>query len=225
MNLILQVKHSSTLRVTIGKAPKKALFSFLSDIWSDKIVRSRLRNVHYWWLELNLSDYSLKRAIAFGMDRRPVGGLGRVILNADFSQPAYEEIIEPMIFEDVWKCGQRRDFQLVSQTIDKYLKRWTINSNPEPPLFPGILLEIDAVSTVIRFNNVEELTENVDFFGYEWSDTDRFIDSLGRVYKTAYYNFGHPVGVVIPHSIERTLNQEELGMLLKKTGINFRMEE
>ncbi|MGE8301293.1 MAG: hypothetical protein ACN6OW_17050, partial [Sphingobacterium paramultivorum] len=69
----------------------------------------------------------------------------------------------------------------------------------------------------------EELVDQVDFFGYEWSDSERLIDSKGNIYSTEYLNFGHPVGVLLPNKIDGSITNEELIHLIGNNKLNFRI--
>ncbi|MDR0262361.1 MAG: hypothetical protein LBJ04_03970 [Sphingobacterium sp.] len=90
-------------------------------------------------------------------------------------------------------------------------------------MFPSIIIDLKYPKDIIELETIEELVDQVDFIGYEWSDSERLIDSTGTMYSTEYLNFGHPVGVVLPKKIDGSITNEELLLLIGNNKLNFKI--
>lgn len=101
----------------------------------------------------------------------------------------------------MWSIYDKRDFRKLEQMISKYLKNWKRTDEFDPPVFPPIIIDLKHPKYIIELETIEELVNQVDYVGYEWSDSERLIDSKGNTYNTEYLNFGHPVSVVLSNKI------------------------
>jgi len=181
----------------------------------------KLKRIDYWWIEIDDINNSIARKIPFDFFKYPIRGMSDVKLNLDSIKPIKN--IDGTLFNDMWSIYDKYDFHKLEQMISKYLKNWKDPDEFDPPVFPSIIIDLKYPKDIIELETIEELVDQVDFFGYEWSDSERLIDSKGNIYSTEYLNFGHPVGVVRPDKIDGSITNEELIRLIGDNKLNFRI--
>ncbi|WP_418360287.1 hypothetical protein [Sphingobacterium detergens] len=181
----------------------------------------KLKRIDYWWIEIDDINNSIIRKIPFDVFKYPMRGLSDVKLNLDSIKPIKN--INRALFNDMWSIYDKYDFHKLEQMISKYLKKWKSPDEFDPPIFPSIIIDLKYPKDIIELETIEELVDQVDFIGYEWSDSERLIDSKGNMYSTEYLNFGHPVGVVLPDKIDGSITNEELIHLIGDNKLNFKI--
>ena len=224
MTEVLQIKHSESLIDSNWTKPKNWILSLLTGNLQKYRLDKILNRVDYWWIEYDSNDSTIKRKIGFDKLKSPLSGLTNIMFRIDFKKLDTDYPIDSILFNDVWNLYDKRDFDKLTQIHTKYLELWRQPNEIESPRFPGILIDLMNTTEIIKIDTVEQLINQSDFVGYEWTDTERLIDSKGDIYKTNYYNFGHPVGVVIPSKIEKRLKNAELMDILKDNKIDFQIE-
>lgn len=224
MTEVLQIKHSESLIDSKITKPKDWIFSFLTGNLSKYRFGIILKRVDYWWIEFDSNDFTIKRKIGFDVLKSPLTRLTNIELLIDFMSLDKNYKIDSTLFNDVWNLYDKRGFKMLKQTHSIYIELWRKPKNIEAPQFPCIIIDLNTTKEIIKVETIEQLINQPDFIGYEWTDSERLIDSKGNIYKTVYLNFGHPVGVVIPSKIERVLKNTELIDILTDDKIEFRIE-
>jgi hypothetical protein len=224
MTEVLQIKHSESLIDSKWTKSKNWILSLFSGDLPNYRLHKILKRVDYWWIEYDLNNTTIKRKIGFDKLKSPLTGLANFKLRVDFKNIDTNSQIDSILFNDVWSLYDKRDFNKLTKIYSKYLELWRKPNQIESPRFPVILIDLMNTTEIIKIDTVEQLINQSDFVGYEWTDTERLIDSKGDIYKTDYYNFGHPVGVVIPSKIEKRLKNAELMDILKDNKIDFQIE-
>jgi len=181
----------------------------------------KLKRIDYWWVEIDDINNSITKKIPFDVFKYPIRGLRDVELHLNSIQPIKD--IDRELFNDMWSIYDNYNFNKLEQIISKYLKNWKSTHKFDPPLFPAIIIDLKYPKDIIELETIEELIDQVDYFGYEWSESERLIDSKGNIYSTEYLNFGHPVGVVLPNKIDGTITNEELIHLTGNNKLNFKI--
>ncbi|WP_120257701.1 hypothetical protein [Sphingobacterium detergens] len=181
----------------------------------------KLKRIDYWWIEIDDLNNSMGRKIPFDAFKYPIRGLGDVKLNLNSIQPIKD--IDRALFNDMWSIHDKRNFNKLEQMISKYLKKWKCTDKFDPPEFPSIIIDLKYPKDIIELETIEELVNQVDYIGYEWTESERLIDSKGNMYSTEYLNFGHPVGVVVPNKIDGSITNEELIHLIGNNKLNFKI--
>lgn len=224
MTEVLKIKHTESLIDSKWTKPQNWILSFLTGNLSKYQLGKILKRIDYWWIEFDSNDFTIKRKIGFDVLKRPLTGLINIELQIDFISLDKNYKIDPVLFNDLWNLYYKRDFKMLTQTHSKYLKFWRQPNNIEAPKFPCIIIDFKNTKEIIKVDTIEQLINQPDYIGYEWTDSERLIDSNGNVYKTDYINFGHPVGVVIPLKIERTLNNAQLSDILANNKTIFKID-
>lgn len=215
---VVQLQHHPSLIDDNHLKYKSWLGSLLiGDLEKYRSYRRKSR-VAYWWVERDEAN-TITRKIGFDVHKRPVSGLGHVKLVIDTVPVNLLHQIDSTLFEDMWSMFRLRDFQKLCAMQEKYLELWKSPIGFDPPEFPCLLISIWDGSVSSEIASLEELNADPDLLGYEWETSDRLLDAQGKIYKTAYYNFGHPVGVVVPVAIERRLTEAELMDVMN--GVKF----
>ncbi len=181
----------------------------------------KLKSIDYWWIEIDDINKSITRKIPFDVMKYPIRGLSDVKLHLRSVQPIKD--IDTELFNDMWSIYDKYDFYKLEQIISKYLNNWKSIEKFNPPEFPSIIIDLKYPKDIIELETIEELVNQVDYIGYEWSNSERLIDSKGNMYSTEYLNFGHPVGVVLPSKIDGTITNEELIHLIGNNKLNFKI--
>jgi hypothetical protein len=225
MTEVLQIKHSESLIDSNWTKPKNWILSVLTGNLQKYRFERILKRVDYWWIEYDSNDSTIKRKIGFDKLKSPLSGLTNIMLRIDFKKLKTDYPIDSYLFNDVWNLYDKIDFDKLTQIHTKYLELWRQPNKIESPRFPSILIDLMNTTEIIKIDTVEQLINQSDFVGYEWTDSERLIDSKGDIYKTDYYNFGHPVGVVIPSAIDRRIDNSELTTILSDNEIEFKIDE
>lgn len=224
MSEVLQIKHSESLIDLKWTKPQNWILSFMTGNLSKYKLCRNLKRVNYWWIDFDFNNFTIKRKIGFDILKSPLIGLSEIELKIDFTSLNKNYKIDSVLFNDVWNLYDKKDFIMLKQTHSKYLELWRQSKIIEAPQFPCIIIDLNNTKEIIKINNIGQLINQPDFIGHEWTDSERLIDSKGNVYKTDYFNFGHPVGVVIPSKIERTLKNTELIDILADNKTKFWIE-
>lgn len=225
MSEIFRIEHNESMVDSKWHEPQIWVLSLLSRNISKYRLCKKIKKVKYWWIDLNSNEFTIKRKIGFDICKSPLKGLSDLDLQIDFMNLDRNLKIDPVLFNDVWNLYEKRDSKILWQTHSKYLELWRNSENFESPQFPCILIDLKNTKDVIEIDTIDEFIIQPDYNGYEWSDSERLIDSRGNIYKADYINFGHPIGVVIPSKIERTIKNSELIEILAGNNIEFRIED
>ncbi|WP_312365431.1 hypothetical protein [Sphingobacterium sp.] len=215
----LQISHSNSLLDYNSQMTRNWFYYLFKGRIAEYNRLKKLKRIDYWWIEIDDINNSIIRQIPFDILKYPIRGLSDVKLNLDSIKPIKN--INRALFNDIWSIYEKYDFHKLEQMISKYLKKWKSPDKFDPPIFPSIIIDLKYPKDIIELETIEELVGQVDFFGYEWSDSERLIDSKGNMYSTEYLNFGHPVGVVLPDKIDGRITKEELIQLIGDNKLNF----
>ncbi|GAL87405.1 hypothetical protein MYP_4635 [Sporocytophaga myxococcoides] len=219
----LQILHKNSLLNPDSIRPLNWVSSLFSSKLSEYKRYKKLKRVDYWWIEIDDKSMSIVRQIPFDVLRCPIMGLSDEKLN--FKSIESLKSIDNELFNDMWSIYDKRNFKKLEQIHSKYLNNWISGDKFNPPIFPAIIIDLKYPNDIIKLETIEQLINQVDYVGYEWTDSERLIDTKGHLYKTDYLNFGHPVGVVIPYEIEKRITKEELIQLIGNQKINFKIKD
>jgi len=202
---------------------KSEKLTFLNSILSSKynlyLLQKRKSKIKYWWIEVE--NQSLNRHIAFDIWNKPIKNSEKPKI--DFSNLKGEEIYFE-IFEDVYRLMNIRDIEQLRKTHSKYLETWNKKLFIDPPTFPVLSIDInDLNDTIEKYSTPNDIIMNSELSGYEWSESERIIDSIGQLYEVQYLNFGHPMGVVVPKRVERNMSSSEVNKIIENQAIEFRI--
>lgn len=217
----LQISSSNSLLDSNSQIKRNWIYYLFMGKLAEYNRLKQLKRVAYWWIEIDNINNSITRKIPFDLLKYPIIGLSDVKLNLNTIKPIKE--IDSELFNDMWNIYDKRSFHKLEQMISKYLKKWKCTDEFNPPTFPSIIIDLKYPNDIIELETIEELVNQVDFIGYEWTESERLIDSKGNMYSTEYLNFGHPVGVVLPNKIDGTITNEELIHLIGNNKLNFKI--
>lgn len=217
----LEISYSNSLLDSNSQIERNWIYYLFMGKLAEYNRLKQLKRVDHWWIEIDDINNSITRMIPFNVSKYPIIGLSEVVLNLNTIKPIKE--IDRELFNDMWSIYDKRNFHKLEQMISKYLNNWKSNDKFDPPVFPSIIIDLKNPKEIIELETIEELINQVDYFGYEWTESERLIDSKGNVYSTEYLNFGHPVGVVLPSKIEGSITNEELIHLIGNNKLSFRI--
>lgn len=217
----LQISSSNSLLDPSSQMMRNWLYYLFTGKLPEYNRLKKLKRIDYWWIEIDDLNNSIGRKIPFDAFKYPIRGLGDVKLNLNSIQPIKD--IDSELFNDMWSIHDNCNFNKLEQMISKYLKKWKCTDEFNPPTFPAIIIDLKYPRDIIELETIEELVNQVDYIGYEWTESERLIDSKGHIYCTEYLNFGHPVGVVLPNKIDGTIMNEELIHLIGNNKLNFKI--
>jgi hypothetical protein len=189
---------------------------------------TNLDHVKYWYIEVDKNTGTPQREIGFDITNRAIlfaptdknYGLW-TDSPATFTVTDYKAV-DKNLFNDIFEALEKHDFKIIEEKITKYLKLWTDNLNIKPPQLPVLICNFDSMTDFLYCRTYEQLL-NVDVTGYEW-EGEKLIDKTGAIYTTEYINFGHPVGCVIPRTIENILVLDDLKTKAKDRFREFESE-
>ncbi len=217
----LQISYIDSLLNSTSPIKRNWIYYlFMGKLVEYKRVK-KLKRVDYWWVEIDDINNSITRKIPFDVFKSPIRGLSEVELHLNSIHPIKD--IDSELFNDMWSIYDKYNFNKLEQMISKYLNNWKSIDKFNPPVFPSIIIDLKYPKDIIELETIEELVDQVDYFGYEWSESERLIDSKGNIYSTEYLNFGHPVGVVLPNKIDGTITNEKLIHLIGNNKLNFKI--
>ncbi|WP_426791851.1 hypothetical protein [Sphingobacterium sp. WOUb80] len=217
----LQISYSDSLLNSTSQIKRNWIYYFFTGKLAEYKRLKKLKRVDYWWVEIDDINNSITRKIPFDVFKNPIRGLRDAELHLNSIQPIKD--IDRELFNDMWSIYDNFNFNKLEQIISKYLKNWKSKDKFNPPVFPSIIIDLKYPKDIIELETIEELVDQVDFIGYEWSESERLIDSTGNMYSTEYLNFGHPVGVVLPNKIDGSITNEELLLLIGNNKLNFKI--
>ena len=217
----LQISYSDSFLNSTSQIKRNWIYYFFTGKLAEYKRLKKLKRVDYWWVEIDDINNSITRKIPFDVFKNPIRGLRDAELHLSSIQPIKD--IDRELFNDMWSIYDNFNFNKLEQIISKYLKNWKSKDKFNPPLFPSIIIDLKYPKDIIELETIEELVDHVDFIGYEWSDSERLIDSTGNMYSTEYLNFGHQVGVVLPKKIDGSITNEELLLLIGNNKLNFKI--
>lgn len=207
------------------KNTKSEKFTFLNSILSGNynlyLQQKRRNRIKCWWIEIK--NQNINRYITFDNWNQPINNFEKP--EVDISSLNGEEIYLE-IFEDIYRLMNIRDMEQLQETHSKYLNSWNKKLFITPPTFPVLSIDIDNLNdTIEKYSNPNDIIMNYNLNGYEWAESERIIDSLGQLYEVEYLNFGHPMGVVVPKRIERTMSTNEVNEIIKNQNIEFKVNK
>jgi len=202
---------------------KSEKYTFLNSIFSSNynlyLQQKRRNRIKCWWIEID--NQNINRYITFDNWNKPINISEKP--EVDISSLKGEEV-HLEIFEDVYRLMNIRDMEQLRETHSKYLNSWNQRLFITPPTFPVLSIDIDNLTDAIeKYSTPNDIIMNSDLNGYEWAESERIIDSLGQLYEVEYLNFGHPMGVVVPKRIERTMSTNEVNEIIKNQDIEFKV--
>ena len=205
------------------KNTKSEKFTFLNSILSGNynlyLQQKRRNRIKCWWVEIEIQN--INRYITFDNWNQPIDNSEKP--EVDISSLNGEEIYLE-IFEDVYRLMNIQDMEQLQKTHSKYLNSWNQKLFITPPSFPVLLIDINNLNnTIEKYLAPNDIIINSDLNGYEWTESERIIDSLGQLYEVEYLNFGHPMGVVVPKRIERTMSSSEINDIIKNQDVEFKI--
>lgn len=190
----------------------------------------QLDKIDYWYIEIEIETGIpqreigfdiLNRAILFGPTDRNYGFWTDSNMTFDINQyPG----IDDEVFNDIFEALETHHIDCISKKIEKYFSKWTDNSSIETAQLPLLIYDLTNFKETFYCDSWKLLAD-VDLTGYEWDSSKRVIDAKGKVYKTTYINFGHPVGCVYPEKIEETISLDNFKNLLKTNFKKIRDKE
>ena len=192
--------------------------------------KGQLDNIEYWYIEIDMETGIPQReigfdilnsAILFGPTDRKYGFWIDSKMMFDTNQ---YPIIGAEVFNDIFKAMEKHQLECVFQKIDKYFRKWTDNNHIESAHLPLLIYDLTNYEETFICDSWELFSDS-DITGYEWDSTKRVIDARGKVYKTTYINFGHPVGCVYPEKIEETISLDNFKNLLRTNFKKIRDKE
>lgn len=217
----LQISYSSSLLDFNSQIKGNwVLYLFMGKLAEYNRLK-KLKRVDHWWIEIDAINNSITRKIPFDVLKYPIIGLSDVKLNLNSVTPLKD--INTELFNDIWCIYDNRNFNKLKQILYKYLNKWKSTDKFDPPVFPSIIIDLKNPKNIIELETIEELVNQDDYVGYEWTESERLIDSKGYMYSTEYVNFGHPVGVVVPSKIDGSITNEELIHLIGNSNLNFKI--
>lgn len=217
----LQISYSNSLLDSNLQLKRNWIYYLFTGKLAEYNRFKKLKRVDYWWIEIDDINNSITRKIPFDVSKYPIIGLSGVKLNLNSIKPIKD--IDRELFNDMWSIYDKRNFNKLEQMLSKYLNNWKSTDKFDPPVFPSIIIDLKYPKDIIELETIEELVNQVDFIGYEWTESERLIDSKGNMYSTEYLNFGHPVGVVVPNKIDGSITNEELIHLIGNNKLNFKI--
>lgn len=186
--------------------------SWFKGLFSGEIEKYRnqreLDLTKYWIAEIENSGNI--KSVGLDYSKRPLVRTKNLL--KEYPDSDSVQNIGTELFEDIYEMVGLRDWDNLVKITSKYLGLWTKESNPNAPEFPVLLIEENG--TYMYFLNSEELTR-IDVVQYPWDGGEYLVDRNLNQYETEYWNFGHPIGVVIPRKIKLKWTREELLKILQ----------
>jgi len=190
----------------------------------------QLDNIDYWYIEIEIEKGIPQREIGFDIWNRAIlfGPTDRnygfwTDSNMTFHSNQHRRIDEE-VFNDIFEALETHHIDCISKKIEKYFRKWTDNSSIETAQLPLLIYDLTNYNETFYCDSWILLAD-VDLTGYEWDSSKRVIDAEGKVYKTTYINFGHPVGCVYPEKIEETISLDNFKKLLEANFKKIRDKE
>lgn len=217
----LQISSSNSLLESNSQMMRNWFYYLFTGKLPEYNRLKKLKRVDHWWIEIDAINNSITRKIPFDVLKYPIIGLSDVKLNLNSVTPLKD--IDAELFNDMWCIYDNRNFNKLKQILYKYLNKWKSTDKFDPPVFPSIIIDLKNPKNIIELETIEELVNQDDYVGYEWTESERLIDSKGNMYSTEYVNFGHPVGVVLPSKIDGSITNEKLIHLIGNSNLNFKI--
>lgn len=182
--------------------------------------KHQLSNIEYWYIEIETKTGIPQREIGFAIHNNAIlfGPTAEnkgfwTASNIIFDSNQYPKV-DIEIFNDIFEALERHQLNVVKQKIEKYLQKWIDNNAMENMQFPSLIYDLTEYKKTVYIDCWNSFTDS-DITGYEWDSSERIIDAKGKIYKTSYINFGHPVGCVYPEKIEDTISLENFKTMIK----------
>ncbi len=111
------------------------------------------------------------------------------------------------MFDDIYRLSSLTNWNELLKTHKKYKSRWYSSELHYP------ILLIDSEGYVDTFDSYDSIKYEFEGYSYELEDQQFIVDSNGNGRKLEYWNFGHPVGIVIPSNKIEALTSEDISKM------------